>query len=76
MASPTISGFNVTTNGLNLTWSAPTNDQFQVQWAASLVPPVAWIPFPGIITSTNGLFSFTDTNAPFLMKFYELILLP
>jgi hypothetical protein len=32
--------------------------------------------FPGTITSTNGIFSFKDTNAPLLLKFYELILLP
>jgi subtilisin-like proprotein convertase family protein len=76
VTSPDISGFTVTTNGLNLTWSAPTNDQFQVAWATNLVPPVTWTPFPGIITSTTGIFSFTDTNAPLLMKFYELILLP
>ena len=74
--TPAISGFTFTTSGLNLTWSAPTNDAFQVAWATNLVPPIAWTPFPGIITSTNGLFSFTDTNAMSLMKFYELILLP
>jgi len=31
--------------------------------------------FPGIITSTNGLFTFTDTNLP-CHEFYQLILLP
>ena len=35
-----------------------------------------WTLFPNLIISTNGIFSFTDTNAPLLMKFYELILLP
>jgi hypothetical protein len=29
-----------------------------------------------VITSTSGVFNFVDTNAPLLMKFYELILLP
>ena len=64
------------TNGLKLTWFAPTNEQFRVQSATNLLSPVVWVPFPGIITSTNGTFSFTDTNAPLLMKFYELLLLP
>ena len=73
---PAISGLTLTTNGLTLTWSAPTNDQFQVAWATNLIPPVAWTPYPGLLTSTNGSFSFTDTNAPLLIKFYELILLP
>jgi hypothetical protein len=76
VATPSISGFTFTAGGMNLTWSAPTNDQFQVAWTTNLVPPLVWTPFPGIITSTNGSFSFTDTNAPMLLKFYELILLP
>jgi len=37
---------------------------------------ISWTLFPGIITSTNGLFTFTDTNLPLVMKFYQLILLP
>ncbi len=65
-----------TNGGFLLTWLAPTNDQFNVRWSTNLVPPVAWTPFPDLITSTNGVFSFTDTNAPSLLKFYELILLP
>ena len=64
------------TNGLDLTWSAPTNDQFQVQWATNLTPPITWTLFPGTNTSTTGTFTFLDTNAPLMMKFYELILLP
>ena len=63
-----------TNGGFVLTWTAPTNDQFNVRWSTNLVPP--WTPFPDLITSTNGIFSFTDTNAPLLLKFYELILLP
>jgi subtilisin-like proprotein convertase family protein len=67
----------VATNGnFVLTWSAPTNDQFQVAWATNLNLPIIWTPFPGTNTSTTGNFSFTDTNPPVLMKFYELILLP
>jgi subtilisin-like proprotein convertase family protein len=73
---PPITGFAYTTNGFTLTWSAPASEQFQVKWTTNFVPPVTWTPFPGIITSTNGIFSFTDTNAPLLLKFYELMLLP
>ena len=59
-----------------LTWSAPSNDLFQVQWTTNLVPPVTWALFPGVVSSTNGTFVFTDTNVPSVMKFYELLLLP
>ena len=65
------------TNGqILLTWFAPTNDQFSVRWATNLAPPVNWFLFPGTNTSTTGVFTFTDTNTPLLLKFYELILLP
>jgi subtilisin-like proprotein convertase family protein len=67
----------VATNGnFVLTWSAPTKDQFQVAWATNLLLPINWTRFPGTNTSTTGVFSFTDTNAPLIMKFYELLLLP
>ena len=75
-AIPSISGITVATNGLKLTWLAPTNEQFNVQWTTNLTPPVVWTFLGGPITSTNGTFTFTDTNALFLTKFYELILLP
>ena len=75
-AIPSISSVTLVTNGLKLTWFAPTNEQFRVQSATNLLSPVVWVPFPGIITSTNGTFTFTDTNAPLFMKFYELLLLP
>jgi len=66
----------IVTNGVSLTWMAPTNDQFQVDWTTNIAPPVVWTPFPPPpVTSTNGVFNFIDTNAPFPMKFYELILL-
>jgi len=68
----------IVTNGVSLTWTGSTNQQFQINWTTNLVPPVVWTPFPPPpVTSTNGLFKFVDTNAPFpVMKFYELILLP
>jgi len=74
--SVSISSIVFTNSSFRLAWSAPTNDQFKVQWATNIVPPFTWNTFSGIITSTNGIFSFTDTNAPWLMKFYQLVLSP
>ena len=74
MTTVPIGSIIFTNGGFVLTWTAPTNDQFNVRWSTNLV--VNWTPFPDLITSTNGVFSFTDTNAPSLLKFYELILLP
>jgi hypothetical protein len=90
--APTIavSNFSITatniggTNGFLLTWFAPTNDLFQVQWTDNLAPP-AWntftniIGYTGSVTPTNGLFSFFDdgsqTGGFGPMRFYRLILL-
>jgi len=72
---PDIGSVTFTNGGFLLTWYAPTNDIFQVQWTTDLVA-INWTPFPGNITSTNGTFTFTDTNAPLVIKFYQLVLLP
>jgi hypothetical protein len=73
---PVISSIAIVANGVKFQWTAPTNEQFQVQWTTNLAQP-NWQPFPNVITSTTGNFSFVDTNMPLLlMKFYELILLP
>jgi subtilisin-like proprotein convertase family protein len=78
---PAITNITATSTNVILQWAAPTNDQFQVRWTTNLTPVITWTLYPNnispdIFTSTNGLFTFTDTNAPVLMKFYELILLP
>jgi hypothetical protein len=73
---PSITNVTLTAANVVMQWSAPTNDQFKVQWTTNLAPVVVWSLFPDIITSTNGTFMFTDTNAPMVMKFYQLILLP
>jgi hypothetical protein len=65
----------VTATNSVLSWLAPTNDQFQVRWTTNLTPVINWTTFPNIITSASGIFTFTDTNAPLLIKFYQLILL-
>jgi hypothetical protein len=72
---PAITNIFITATNLTLSWSAPTNDQFRVQWTTNLAV-LPWNTFPGFITSSTGLFSFTDTNAPLFMKFYRLLLLP
>jgi hypothetical protein len=91
-ASPTnatlISGIvhtNVgTTNGFLLTWFAPTNDQFQVEWTASL-SPANWQTFTNIISydvlisPTNSQFNFFDDGSQTggalgPVRFYRLIL--
>ena len=72
---PSITKVTVTATNVTLNWFAPTNDQFQIGWKTNLASPT-WTLFPGPITSPNGIYSFVDTNAPVLMKFYELILLP
>jgi subtilisin-like proprotein convertase family protein len=73
---PAITNVTVTATNTLLTWSAPTNDLFQVQWATNLVPVINWTTFPGIFNSATGIFAFTDTNAPLVVKFYRLLLLP
>jgi hypothetical protein len=72
---PAFSSASSVTNGVNLLWLGSTNEKFQVRWTADLAPP-SWSLFPDVITSTNGIFTFVDTNAPLLMKFYQLLLLP
>ncbi len=53
------------TNGFLITWFAPTNDQFHLQWTADLLP-VNWHTFNGVIsfdsflTATNSRFSYFD----------------
>lgn len=74
---PAITNVTVTATNTTLSWLAPTNDQFQVQWTTNLDSPTVWTVFPQIFTSpVTGVFTFTDTNAPVMMKFYQLILLP
>jgi len=73
---PSITNVSATATQVTLQWAAPTNDLFQVDWATNLMPIIVWTPFPGTITSTTGTFTFTDTNAPLVMKFYRLEWLP
>ena len=70
--------------GFLLTWYAPANDEFLVQWTGSLTPPIMWNTFSNIVaytgppTPTNGLFTFFDDGSEFPFgptRFYRLILL-
>ncbi len=72
-------------NGFLLTWFAPSNDLFQVQWSSNFPP--TWNTFSNIIsfdtnfpaTSTNAHFDFFDdgsqTGGFSPERFYRLILL-
>jgi len=42
-----------------MSWSAPTNEIFQVDYSPVL-PATNWLNFTNIITSTSGSFKFTD----------------
>ena len=75
------------TNGILLTWLAPTNYQFQIQWAASLSPlPVSWTTVPGVIPTlvsvagTTGTYQWFDdfslTGGFGSQKFYRIIAYP
>jgi hypothetical protein len=75
-AAPVISSVAVASGGTTLKWLAPTNEMFKVQWTTSVFPPIFWTQFPNVISSTTGSFSFTDTNPPLKVKFYELLLFP
>jgi hypothetical protein len=79
---PPISGVAYTNGGFLLTWFAPTNDIFQVQFTDSLAP-LNWTNIGNLVTYTNGptitngLFTFFDdgTQYPFTgLRFYRLIL--
>ena len=69
------------TNGFLLTWYAPTNDHFMVQWNASL-PSLNWQTFTNIIgydlfiSPTNSRFTFFDdgsqTGGFGPMRYYRL----
>jgi hypothetical protein len=71
-----ISSVTVSNSNVTLQWTAPTNDMFNVRWTTNLMAPIPWTVFPTLITSTTGVFSFTDTNGLTVMKFYQLMLLP
>jgi subtilisin-like proprotein convertase family protein len=73
------------TNGFWLTWAAPTNYLFEMQWTTNLVPVVTWHTSPNImaystfVSPTNSLFNFFDNGSQGGLgpiRFYRLIVLP
>ncbi|HXB58606.1 MAG TPA: hypothetical protein VNU95_03535, partial [Candidatus Acidoferrales bacterium] len=76
LPAPSLQRAAITSTNVTLSWTAPTNDLFQVDWATSISPTVIWSPFAATVVSTNGTFTLTDTNAPKVNKFYRLIWLP
>ena len=71
------------TNGYLLSWYAATNYTFQVEWTATLAPPL-WTPFTNVISyqtyisPTNSLFQFFDNGTQDggfgTMRYYRVFL--
>jgi subtilisin-like proprotein convertase family protein len=71
-------GVSILPTGIQFEWRAPTNSQFQVQWSPVL-GPASWSPFPDLITSPTGVFSFLDNSSQtngLNAVFYRLLQLP
>ncbi|MBI3417790.1 MAG: hypothetical protein HY043_21065 [Verrucomicrobia bacterium] len=66
------------TNGFSFSWTNHVSTTYQVEYAASL--PGVWRPIGGLVTSTNGIFTFTDDpkkHNPFVAQhFYRLRWVP
>ncbi len=60
------------TNKFSFSWNAPTNISYQVDYTGNLLS--GWTTFTDIITSTSGLFDFTNTQTGGLpaARFYRL----
>jgi len=59
-------------NKFSFSWNAPTNISYQVDYSSNLLS--GWMTFTDIITSTNGIFDFTNTETGGLppTRFYRL----
>jgi hypothetical protein len=57
-----IASVQMTPAGVLLTWYAPTNATFHVEWSDNF-PPVLWTQVPTVITGTNGVFNFLDDGS-------------
>ncbi len=65
-------------NGVEITWSGPPGQQYQVEWSSQLAPPV-WTAFPEIVTSATGIYQYLDDGTQtgsFNTVYYRLVLLP
>jgi len=61
-----------TDNAFSFAWNAPTNISYQVDYSTNLL--AGWTTFTDVITSTSGLFDFTNTETGGLppSRFYRL----
>lgn len=57
-----ISGISWGTNGVLLSWAAPSGSQFSVEWTPSLNPP-SWTSFTNPPSWSNGSFFFLDDGS-------------
>lgn len=75
----TFTGMSADTNGITLTWTAPANQRYGVEWSPTLFPP-SWRPYPDYITSINTTYTFTDdgskTGGLGGSRFYRFFLVP
>jgi subtilisin family serine protease/subtilisin-like proprotein convertase family protein len=66
-------------NGIEITWSGPPGQQYNVEWSPTLVP-ATWTAFAETITSTTGIYGYTDdgsqTGGFGATRYYRLVLLP
>lgn len=65
------------TNGFTLSWTNDVSTRYQVEFTTNF--PAKWQPIGASVSSTNGNFTFTDTNATAQtagQRFYRLRLAP
>ena len=74
-----INGIGMANGVFRFQWTGLTNQQYRAEWSPSLEPG-SWNAFPGVITSSNGVFIFIDdgsqTGGLGPLRFYRFILLP
>ena len=67
----------MSTNGFTLSWTNDVSTRYQVEFTTNF--PAKWLPTGAVVSSTNGNFTFTDTNATTRstgQRFYRLHLAP
>jgi subtilisin-like proprotein convertase family protein/subtilisin family serine protease len=76
---PSITRIRQRFNGIEITWSGPPGQQYQVEWSPTLIPPV-WTPFTEIVTSVTGVYQYLDDGSQTAgfgpVRYYRLVLLP
>ena len=62
------------TNSLHLQGAGLSNLTYTIQASTNLSPIVTWTSLGMFLANSNGIFSFTDTNAPlFPRRFYRAL---